>query len=260
MLLIIDRAEHATMQRFYRCVPTALNLPPSSPLLLAAAATRRPPPSTSNTRMRLLGNLQHQVSTPILGTTSVNHSITHPNNATSRPGARIARLLALLIIPLAQIIRTSMHNNRAPQHALRPDELDQLISSRALGIALPVRLEVAEVADVARLVGGGAVGFGVWVDFTQASAWRIRRLGRRGGEMLTVRPSRSAAIGVVTKGVDVHAALGVGVVAGDVPGDLGLGALGGLLEGDGALDVAVAADDADYALPTSLAGVQTDGF
>lgn len=60
-----------------------------------------------------------------------------------------------------------------------------------------------------------------------------------------MRTGAGAAVGVVTKGVDVHAALGVGIVAGDVPGDLGLGGLGGLLEGDGALDVGVTTDNSD---------------
>ena len=59
-----------------------------------------------------------------------------------------------------------------------------------------------------------------------------------------MRAGRSAAVGVVAKGVDVHATLGVGVVAGDVPTDLGGSRLGILLEGDGALHVGVAADNA----------------
>jgi hypothetical protein len=61
-----------------------------------------------------------------------------------------------------------------------------------------------------------------------------------------VRAGAGAAVGVVTKSVDVHAALGVGIVARDVPGDLGVGGLGGLLEGDGALDVGVTTDDSDW--------------
>lgn len=68
----------------------------------------------------------------------------------------------------------------------------------------------------------------------------------RAGERLTVRASRGAAVGVVAKGVDVHAALGVGVVAGDVPGDLGRGRLGLLLEDDGAGDLGVTTDDANW--------------
>lgn len=57
---------------------------------------------------------------------------------------------------------------------------------------------------------------------------------------------RGAAVGVVAKGVNVHAALGVGVVAGDVPGDGGGSRLGRLLEDDGARDLGVTADDRDW--------------
>lgn len=35
--------------------------------------------------------------------------------------------------------------------------------------------------------------------------------------VFTVRSSAGAAVGVVTKSVDVHAALSIGVVTGDVP-------------------------------------------
>ena len=45
------------------------------------------------------------------------------------------------------------------------DELDQLVGDGALGVALAVRLEVAQVADVALLVGWGAVLLVVWVDW-----------------------------------------------------------------------------------------------
>lgn len=57
---------------------------------------------------------------------------------------------------------------------------------------------------------------------------------------------RCAAVGVVTKSVDVEAALGVGVVAGEVPGNGGGVGLGGLLEGDSAGDLGVTAEECDY--------------
>lgn len=60
--------------------------------------------------------------------------------------------------------------------------------------------------------------------------------------MPTVWTSGGAAVGVVTKLVDVHAALGVGIVAGDVPGDGGWAVLVGLLEGNGAGDLRVTAE------------------
>ena len=60
-----------------------------------------------------------------------------------------------------------------------------------------------------------------------------------------MRTSGRAAVGVVTKGVDVEAALGVGVLARDVPGDGGGSRLGLLLEDNGAADLGVAADNAN---------------
>lgn len=68
-----------------------------------------------------------------------------------------------------------------------------------------------------------------------------------------MRPSGCASIGVVTKGMDVHATLSVGIVAGDIPRHSRLGALGGLLESDGALDIGVAAEDSNYSNVISLA-------
>lgn len=47
---------------------------------------------------------------------------------------------------------------------------------------------------------------------------RVSRLVRGGSASeLTVRPSRSAAVCVVAKGVDVHATLSIGIVARNVP-------------------------------------------
>ena len=60
-----------------------------------------------------------------------------------------------------------------------------------------------------------------------------------------MRAGRGAAVGVVAKGVDVHATLGVGVVAGDVPGDGGRGRLVLLLEDDRARNLGVTPDDSD---------------
>jgi hypothetical protein len=60
-----------------------------------------------------------------------------------------------------------------------------------------------------------------------------------------MRSSRGAAVGVVTKGVDVEATLRVGVVAGDVVGDGGRGTLRGLLEDDGAANLGVTSDNSN---------------
>ena len=60
-----------------------------------------------------------------------------------------------------------------------------------------------------------------------------------------MRSGRSAAVGVVAKGVDVHATLSVGVVAGNVPRDGGGRGLALLFKGHGALDVGVSTEDGD---------------
>jgi hypothetical protein len=57
-----------------------------------------------------------------------------------------------------------------------------------------------------------------------------------------VRAGRCAAVGVVTKLVDVHATLSIWVVALDIPCDGGGGAFGLLLEGNGTGDLRVTSD------------------
>lgn len=63
-----------------------------------------------------------------------------------------------------------MHNDGAAEHALRTDQLDELVGDGALGVALAVSLEVAKVADVALAVGWSAVGLLVRVDCASRSA------------------------------------------------------------------------------------------
>lgn len=108
--------------------------------------------------------------------------------------------------------------------AVRTDQLDMAVLDGALGVALAVRLDVAEITNVAGGVRGSTVGLAVRVE---------------------VRSGRGAAVGVVTKGVDVEAALGVGVVAGNVPADGGGSRLGLLLKGDGAGNLGVTTEDRD---------------
>ena len=56
------------------------------------------------------------------------------------------------------------------QHAILADQLDLRVRHGALGVALGVGLEVAQVADVALGVGGRAVGLGEGVDCGIGSA------------------------------------------------------------------------------------------
>jgi hypothetical protein len=127
------------------------------------------------------------------------------NDTASRTRASIASLLALLVSALAQIISTAMHDNGTSQHALRANQLDQLVCDGALGVALAIGLEVAQVSHMAVVVGWGAVLLAVWVDCgrclsADATGYEVK--------LLTVWTSAGAAIGVVAEGVDVHAALG----------------------------------------------------
>ena len=60
-----------------------------------------------------------------------------------------------------------MHHYSSSEHALRPNELDEGVGYGAFGIALFVGLDIAEVADVALGVGGGAVLFAEGVDWVE---------------------------------------------------------------------------------------------
>ena len=75
--------------------------------------------------------------------------IRDPNNATSGPAPSIARDETLLMAALSQIIRASMHNDGAAQHGVFADQLDVLVGDGSRAVALPVGVEVAQVADVA---------------------------------------------------------------------------------------------------------------
>jgi hypothetical protein len=95
-------------------------------------------------------------SPPLLGDT---------DNTASRTGASVASLLALLVLALAEVVGAGVDDDGAAEHALRADQLDELVRDAALGVALGVGLEVAQVADVALAVRGGAVGLVVGVDW-----------------------------------------------------------------------------------------------
>ena len=68
---------------------------------------------------------------------------------------------------LPQVVRPGMHHNRAAEDALGTDQFDLGIGDGALGVARGVGLEVAQVANVAVGVFGGAVLFGEWIDWIE---------------------------------------------------------------------------------------------
>ena len=92
------------------------------------------------------------------------HLLSNTDDAASRTTARVARRLALLVSAFAQVVGARVHDDGPPEDALGADQLDLLVRDGALGVALGVRLEVAEVADVAFCVGGCAVGLAKGVD------------------------------------------------------------------------------------------------
>jgi hypothetical protein len=65
-------------------------------------------------------------------------------------------------------------------------------------------------------------------------------------EKLTMRAGGGAAVGVVTKCMDMKAALGIGLVASDIVRDLGRCQFRLLLENDGAADIYIPTKNADY--------------
>jgi hypothetical protein len=160
----------------------------------------------------------------------------------SRARASVTGLLALLVATLAKVISASVDNDGTAEDALGADQLDELVGDGALGVALSIGLEVAQVTNVALVILGGTVGLAVRVDCQcMSTCFFLVPLHRL--RTLTVRAGGSAAIGVVTEGVNVHTTLSVGVVAGDVPGDGGVSTFGGLLEGDGTGDLRVSTED-----------------
>ena len=62
-------------------------------------------------------------------------------------------------------VGAGVDDDGAAEDALGADQLDELVGDGALGVALGVGLEVAQVTDVALGVGGGAVGLVVGVDW-----------------------------------------------------------------------------------------------
>jgi len=146
------------------------------------------------------------------------------NDTAGRARAGVAGLQRLLVTALAKIIRAAVDDNSAADDALGANQLDEAVRNGALGVALGVGLDVAQVADVTGVIGRGTVSLAVGVE---------------------VRASGGAAVGVVTEGVDVETALGVRVVAGQVVSDNGGGRLGGLLEGNGTRHLGVTADNSN---------------
>ena len=86
------------------------------------------------------------------------------DDAAGRTSAGVTGGLALLVPALAEVVGAGVNDDGAAQHALGADQLHMVVRYAALAVALPVRLEVAQVAHVAVPVRGGAVFFAEGVD------------------------------------------------------------------------------------------------
>ena len=76
----------------------------------------------------------------------------------------VASLLAFLVAALSKIIGASVDNDGATEDAVVANQLDELVGNGSLSVALAVGLEVAEVTNVALVVGWRAVLLAVRVD------------------------------------------------------------------------------------------------
>lgn len=108
----------------------------------------------------------HVMKSSSTTSTSCQHNslCCNSNDATSWTSSSIARLLALSVTTLSEIIGAGVDNNSAAENALGTNQLDQLVLHRALSIALSIGLEVSEITDVALRVLWCTVLLGVRVD------------------------------------------------------------------------------------------------
>lgn len=81
-----------------------------------------------------------------------------------RAGTSVASLEGLLGVTLAKIVSAGVDDDGAADDALGANELDEVVGHGALGVALGIGLNVAQVTNMAVLVGPVAVGLAMGVD------------------------------------------------------------------------------------------------
>lgn len=108
---------------------------------------------------------------------------------------------------------------RYSDDALSTDELHKLVFHRAFGIALTIGGDVSQVANVAVLIFGSTVFLAEGVDYgvIRLSCAPGTELRGSKADKPTVASGAGAAVGVISKDVNVHATLGVGIVSANVP-------------------------------------------
>lgn len=120
--------------------------------------------------------------TPVSFVSLDTHNVCYTKTllTTSRAGTGIAGLLGLLSSSLTKIISSRVDNNGTlyiyqpnptsirgstyTNDTLRTNQLDELVCSRTLAIALSIGLEVTQVTNMADLVCRSSVCLSVWVD------------------------------------------------------------------------------------------------
>lgn len=107
-----------------------------------------------------------------------NQTETQQIHTASRTRTSVTGLLRLLVTTTAQVVSASVDDNGAAEHALLANKLDKLVLHGANRVALGISLDVAQVTNVALVVGGSTVGLGEGVD------WADRRISNSRGDGL----------------------------------------------------------------------------
>jgi hypothetical protein len=149
------------------------------------------------------------------------------NDTTSRSAASVTGLEGVGMTALAQVVGAVVDHNGSPENGVGPNQLDQQVLLGALGNAGGVGAHVSHVAHMS------LVGF-------------RRTVGL--GERVEVGTGRSAAVGVITKLVDVETPLGVRIVTLDLPADNCGRRLGLLFEMHHATNLGVSSQNCDCAV------------
>lgn len=126
---------------------------------------------------------------------------------------------------LSKIVLAAVDNDGSANNGVVAGQLEKSVLENTLGNTLGVGLDVSEVTNVSLGVGGSTV---VLLEGVEVGA------------------GRGAAVGVVSKLVDVESSLGVGIVALDVVGDGDGAGLRVLLESDSTGDLGISSKNSDW--------------
>lgn len=147
------------------------------------------------------------------------------NDTAGGSRASVSGLERVGMATLSKIVLTTVDNDGSANNGVVTSQLEKRVLENTLGNTLRVSLDVSEVTNVSLRVGGTTV---VLLEGVEVGA------------------GRSAAVGVVTKLVDVESSLSVGIVALDVVGDSDGAGLRVLLESDSTGDLGISSKNSDW--------------